>query len=124
MVDATKLTVGEVVKGVKFRFADVWEDVEVDEVFVAVDEVAESEVEVPLEAAVIVLVPEGVGEVEVKDGVVLEASLDAVETETVGITVWETELADGKLAALTTGGDPKVSASERFFRKRFALIDP
>lgn len=55
---------------------------------------------------------------------VLEASLDAVETETVGVTVWETELAVGKLAALTTGGGPKMSASERFFRKRFALIDP
>lgn len=74
MVDATKLTVGDVVKGVKFRFADVWEDVEVDEVFVAVDEVAESEVEVPLEAAVIEPVLEEVGEVEVKDGVCLKKS--------------------------------------------------
>jgi len=41
----------------------------------------------------------------------------------VEVAIWESALAVGKLAALPTT-DPKSSWSERFFKKRFNLIEP
>jgi len=123
IVDATTLAVGMRVMGIGFIFADVWEvgEVDEDEAFVAVEEDAEEEAmeeEMLWEEAMVDAAPVEVemAEVEAKDEVwVVGEVSDAVDWEIMEVAIWESELAEGKVATFTTGR----STSERFFKKRF-----